>query len=81
MWKLLDNPPCLRKCSRFSPLAGIRYVETADLAIGLFEPKLGFSPLAGIRYVETLALDTPNQLKSGFSPLAGIRYVETIVYQ
>ncbi len=40
----------------FSPLAGIRYVETAA-SIGLFDSRrFRFSPLAGIRYVETQLL-------------------------
>ena len=36
----------------FSPLAGIRYVETVEAAISL-RVEVCFSPLAGIRYVET----------------------------
>ena len=39
---------------RFSPLAGIRYVETEPAYMGRTKAK-GFSPLAGIRYVETTA--------------------------
>ncbi len=44
----------------FSPLAGIRYVETNRTAV---EGGLGecFSPLAGIRYVETF---TKNEKKA-----------------
>ncbi len=61
--------------NRFSPLAGIRYVETLWVLCLIF--KGCFSPLAGIRYVETQKrVAFPVELL-GFSPLAGIRYVET----
>ena len=43
-----DNP----LCNRFSPLAGIRYAETASI-IPPSSAFNGFSPLAGIRYAET----------------------------
>ncbi len=53
MWKLKY---CLEKgvAHSFSPLAGIRYVETRKLKTQMLLKKSSFSPLAGIRYVETM---------------------------
>ncbi len=77
MWKHRYLPSSnLFRFSCFSPLAGIRYVETfSNLAYSL--NKLCFSPLAGIRYVETLKQAAKEGKEECFSPLAGIRYVET----
>ncbi len=75
MWKRkLHNTAC--SSYSFSPLAGIRYVETLAERIGLDEA-IGFSPLVGIRYVETKVVAVVPTPIRGFSPLAGIRYVET----
>ncbi len=57
MWKhlqLLGKP--MKSALRFSPLAGIRYVETFRVRQGRQFYHYCFSPLAGIRYVETKLL-------------------------
>ena len=53
MWKLQDLMLSLIILNSFSPLAGIRYVETTIIDGLLAVVDLCFSPLAGIRYVET----------------------------
>ena len=52
MWKQLVLCNLLLAQMCFSPLAGIRYVETEG-ALGESTLLKSFSPLAGIRYVET----------------------------
>ncbi len=62
--------------SSFSPLAGIRFVESLfflALNLGYFAR---FSPLAGIRFVESGCRSSLRKALEGFSPLAGIRFVE-----
>ena len=60
---------------RFSPLAGIRLVESYMGVKGTVSG-VSFSPLAGIRLVES-PINCPNSFVSlSFSPLAGIRLVE-----
>ncbi len=56
----------------FSPLAGIRYVETYAECPNCSE-NLCFSPLAGIRYVETISeLTKPQYQKYVSVPLRGL---------
>ncbi len=55
----------------FSPLAGIRYVETFSLDKEM-QVKYGFSPLAGIRYVETLYADITPLVCRVSVPLRGL---------
>ena len=52
MWKLFVGQFLLQAVACFSPLAGIRYVETRK-GFGVSGTSGRFSPLAGIRYVET----------------------------
>ncbi len=73
MWKqilvLMDQWQL--KC--FSPLAGIRYVETKRLSIVKRCYICSFSPLAGIRYVETLGIQGADILVVSVSvPLRGL---------
>ena len=61
---------------RFSPVAGIQWVETLGYSNGR-EPTDCFSPVAGIQWVETLLPLYFSLYSPGFSPVAGIQWVET----
>ena len=68
----------MRQDSRFSPLAGIKSVESA-IALSDDEALVSFSPLAGIKSVESSVSRQPHAAPrhSCFSPLAGIKSVES----
>ena len=63
---------------RFSPVAGIQWVETLSTVLTDIAKNPGFSPVAGIQWVETLmGVYNPYTLYGCFSPVAGIQWVET----
>ena len=62
---------------RFSPVAGIQWVETQLTVADVWLPRRCFSPVAGIQWVETTDADDGVDTIAGFSPVAGIQWVET----
>ena len=62
---------------RFSPVAGIQWVETPQYHIILAGNFPSFSPVAGIQWVETQYWLQINWEEESFSPVAGIQWVET----
>ncbi len=67
----------VRTISCFSPLAGIKFVESIDVLNDAIA-HLGFSPLAGIKFVESSIFHNPMlDWLPCFSPLAGIKFVES----
>ena len=69
-----------RLLARFSPVAGIQWVETKVKDIRSCN-EYCFSPVAGIQWVETLLIMKKNNplgyYRLSFSPVAGIQWVET----
>ena len=64
---------------RFSPVAGIQWVETLPIENWQRETVINsFSPVAGIQWVETVPVNEDYCVLVGcFSPVAGIQWVET----
>ena len=63
---------------RFSPVAGIQWVETCvPVKVERSSTYAGFSPVAGIQWVETDKRPPVAIVLVGFSPVAGIQWVET----
>ena len=80
MWKPADHPKFHPKKYCFSPLAGIRYVETRFRIILPLHPSPVSVPLRGLDMWKLgSALESVKINFIGFSPLAGIRYVETFI--
>ena len=61
----------------FSPLAGIRYVETYVCSRNKRSFENVSVPLRGLDMWKRQVKEVVVEIASGFSPLAGIRYVET----
>ena len=53
---VLTRPPRKKRSFRFSPVAGIQWVETHRLSFCQFQRLACFSPVAGIQWVETLMI-------------------------
>ena len=70
----------LNRGYRFSPVAGIQWVETILGVSAGREFTESFSPVAGIQWVETFPGWGGGWEWKGFSPVAGIQWVETTPY-
>ena len=72
MWKHNALSSSDLRCLCFSPLAGIRYVETKNATLTAAST-YSFSPLAGIRYVETVDVGVDDLINLIVSvPLRGL---------
>ncbi len=77
-WKDLFQTKSPGVAKRFSPLTGIRSVESRTKQQWLLRNSTRFSPLTGIRSVERLRVQVQFQIRRRrFSPLTGIRSVES----
>jgi hypothetical protein len=77
-WKVLKAGANAFPVVGFSPLAGIKFVESHKVTpCKTFRPFSSFSPLAGIKFVESRGWWDGRKSLWGFSPLAGIKFVES----
>ncbi len=77
MWKLVGTIHAVSfNAISFSPLAGIRYVET-NAVIRVIGSMIVSVPLRGLDMWKPLQWSQYKLQNYRFSPLAGIRYVET----
>ena len=69
------------RLNRFSPVAGILFVERPRRLAASAVRDPGFSPVAGILFVESKSKGELAPFLIGFSPVAGILFVERPIAQ
>ncbi len=77
-WKAYEVIQSALTIASFSPLAGIRFVESACVSVKAEVYQMVSVPLRGLGSWKGRQHDTQhNHHAFGFSPLAGIRFVES----